>query len=74
LRGWFGYFQHSYGTTFPEVDSYIRGRLRSILRKRAGRRGRGRGNDHHQWRNHYFNKLGLFNLTQAHALARHSPR
>jgi RNA-directed DNA polymerase len=74
LRGWFGYFQHSYGTTFPEVDSYIRGRLRSILRKRAGRRGRGRGNDHHQWRNHYFNKLGLFNLTQAHALARQSPR
>jgi RNA-directed DNA polymerase len=74
LKGYFGYFQHSYNTTFPEVDGYIRGRLRSILRKRAGRRGRGRGNDHHQWRNHYFTKLGLFNLTQAHALACESPR
>jgi RNA-directed DNA polymerase len=74
LKGYFGYFQHSYNTTFPEVDGYIRGRLRSILRKRAGRRGRGRGNDHHQWSNHYFTKLGLFNLTQAPALACESPR
>ena len=74
LRGWFGYFQHSHSTTFPNVDSYIRGRLRSILRKRAGRRGRSRGNDHQRWRNHYFDKLGLFNLTQAYALARQSPR
>ena len=74
LRGWFGYFRHGHRTTFPNVDGYVRGRLRSILRKRAGRRGRGRGNDHQKWRNHYFTKLGLFNLTQAHALARQSPR
>ena len=74
LRGWFGYFQHSHRTAFPKVDSYIRGRLRSILRKRAGRRGRSRGNDHQRWRNHYFDELGLFNLTQAYALACQSPR
>jgi len=43
LRGWFGYFQHSHCTTFPTMDSYIRGRLRSILRKRRGGRGRARG-------------------------------
>jgi len=74
LRGWYGYFQHSHRSTFPEVDGYIRGRLRSILRKRAGRRGRGRGADHQRWRNHYFSELGLFSLTQAHALACQSPR
>ena len=74
LRGWFGYFQHSHCTTFPTLDSYIRGRLRSILRKRRGGRGRGQGTDHRRWRNHYFAELGLFNLTQAHALAGQSPR
>ena len=74
LRGWFGYFKHSLRTTFPRLDGYIRGRLRSILRKRAGKRGRGRGTDHQRWRNHYFDELGLFSLMQAHASARQSPR
>ena len=74
LRGWFGYFKHSSRTGFTGLDGYIRGRLRSILRKRAGKRGRGRGTDHQRWDNHYFTKLGLFSLTQAHALARQSPR
>ena len=72
LRGWYGYYQHSHRTTFPAVDGYVRGRLRSILRKRAGKRGRGRGTDHQQWRNHYFTELGLFSLKQAHVLARQS--
>jgi len=69
LRGWYGYFRHSHRTTFPQVDGYVRGRLRSILRKRAGRRGRAQGIDHQRYRNHYFTKLGLFSLTQAHGLA-----
>lgn len=69
LRGWFGYFQHSHCTTFPQVDGYVRGRLRSILRKRAGKKGRARGTDHQKWRNHYFTELGLFSLKQAHNLA-----
>jgi RNA-directed DNA polymerase len=68
LRGWYGYFQHSHRTTFPQVDGYVRGRLRAILRKRAGKKGRARGTDHQQWRNHYFTELGLFSLTQAHDL------
>jgi len=42
--------------------------LRSILRKRAGRKGRGRGLDHHRWPNRYFTKLGLFNLKAAREL------
>ena len=74
LRGWFEYFQHSHHTRINGLDGYIRGRLRSILRKRAGKRGRGRGTDHHRWRNHYFTELGLFSLTQAHVSARRSPR
>ena len=73
LRGWFGYFQHSHRTTFPWLDGFIRGRLRAILRKRAGRRGRARGLDHQRWRNHYFDELGLFSLTRAHRLACRSP-
>jgi RNA-directed DNA polymerase len=67
LRGWFEYFKHSWRTTFPELDGWVRMRLRSILRKRHGRAGRGRGLDHHRYRNSYFAELGLFNLTAAHA-------
>ena len=74
LRGWFGYFKHSTRTGFDGLDGYIRGRLRSILRKRAGGRGRGGGKDHQRWRNCYFDELGLFSLTQAHAEVRLSPK
>ena len=75
LRGWMAYFQHSYRTTFPALDGWVRMRLRSILRKRAGRRGRGRGTDHQRWPNAYFTEHGLFNLTTAHALvSQSSPR
>lgn len=73
LCGWFGYFQHSHRTTFPTVDGYVRGRLRAILRKRAGRRGRARGADHQRYRNRYFTELGLFSLTRAQASVCQSP-
>lgn len=69
LWGWFGYFKHSYKTTFGTIDSWVRMRLRSILRKRAGRKGRGRGADHQRYPNAYFAKLGLFSLVEARALA-----
>jgi RNA-directed DNA polymerase len=75
LRGWFVYFQHSYRTTFPSLDKWLRGRLRSILRKRAGLRGRGRGADHQRWPNAFFAEQGLFSLVSAHVLAvQSSPR
>jgi RNA-directed DNA polymerase len=70
LVGWFGYFKHSHRTTFPYVDGWVRMRLRSILRTRAGRRGRGRGADHQRWPNAFFSMHGLFSLTAAHASAR----
>jgi RNA-directed DNA polymerase len=69
LRGWFEYFKHSYRTTFKPLDKWIRMRLRSILRRRAGRRGRGRGWDHKRWTNDFFAKQGLYFLTTAHAQA-----
>jgi len=69
LRGWFAYFKHSYRTTFPSLDSWIRMRLRSLLRKRQGRQGRGRGSDHQRWPNAFFTAQGLFSLKAAHVLA-----
>jgi RNA-directed DNA polymerase len=68
-RGWFEYFKHSHRTTFSPLDKWIRMRLRSILRKRAGRRGRGRGRDHQRWPNTFFSEQGLFSLVTAHAQA-----
>ena len=66
LRGWFTYFRHCHGNVFRDLDGYIRGRLRSILRKRAGRRGRGRGSDHQRWPNRFFAEHGLYSLEASH--------
>jgi RNA-directed DNA polymerase len=66
LQGWFGFFRHCHWNVFSDLDSWLRGRLRSILRKRAGRRGRGRGADHQRWPNDYFADLGLYSLNGAH--------
>ena len=67
LIGWFGYFKHSWKTTFGPLDGWIRMRLRSILRRRQGKRGRGRGIDHQEWPNAYFAEQGLYSLVVAHA-------
>jgi RNA-directed DNA polymerase len=42
LRGWFGYFKHAKANELGGIDGWIRMRLRSILRKRHGLKGRGR--------------------------------
>jgi RNA-directed DNA polymerase len=65
LRGWFEYFKHSHWNVFPDADGWVRMRLRSILRKRQGLRGRGRGADHQRWRNSYFRTVGLFSMQEA---------
>jgi len=74
LKGWYAYFKHSHKTTFRPLDSWVRMRLRSILRKRSKRQGRGRGWDHIRWPNAYFAKQGLFSLSAASAAARQSSR
>ena len=65
LRGWFHYFKYSHRTTFPRLDKWVRLRVRSILRRRAGGHGCGRGRAHQRWPNAYFGTLGLFDLTTA---------
>jgi RNA-directed DNA polymerase len=69
LRGWFEYFKHSKDNVSDAIDGYTRGRLRSILRKRSKKKGRGRGSDHQRWPNTYFSAAGLFSLRQAYAAA-----
>jgi RNA-directed DNA polymerase len=66
LRGWFGYFKHSSRHAFERMDAYVRMRLRSILRKRSKRHGRGGGLDHFRWPNAFFQQLGLFILDLEH--------
>ena len=63
LKGWGRYFYRCYPTTFSSLDGYIRGRMRSILRRRIHLRGRGRGADHQRWPNAYFTEQGLLFLS-----------
>ena len=72
LRGWYGYFKHSHVTALRELDAWVRMRLRSILRKRRGTRGRGAGRDHQRWPRHFFTTQGLFSLVATHVLDRQS--
>jgi RNA-directed DNA polymerase len=74
MRGWFEYFKHSHPRTFPRLDGWVRMRVRSILRKRKGLKGRGRGRDHQRWPNAFFAKHGLFSFTTAHAIICQSSR
>ena len=76
LRGWFEYFKHSHRWGLDKIDGWIRRRLRSLLRKRQGRGGIARtsGADQSRWPNAFFESHGLFNLLEAHAIARQSPR
>lgn len=71
-QGWFAYFKHSNRWTFRELDGWIRGRLRAILRKRAHLRGRAKGRDHHRWDNRFFATHGYFSLYEAYAVASRS--
>lgn len=73
-RGWFEYFKHSRKFTFESLDGWVRMRLRSILRRRQGKRGRGRGIDHHLWPNAFFAEHGLFSHFTAYAQAHQSSR
>jgi RNA-directed DNA polymerase len=74
LRGWFGYFKHvTKRYVFKDLDVWVRMRLRSILRKRSGRRGKARrGKDNQRWNLTFFAGHGLFNLNTAHELASQS--
>jgi RNA-directed DNA polymerase len=74
LRGFFAYFRKSVATPLRELDQWLRGRLRSLLRRRRKRRGRGRGADHQRWPNAFFEDLGLFSMARALEQTAHPPR
>lgn len=69
LAGWFEYFKHSHRQTFPTLDGWIRTRLRTILRRRRGLRGRAKGSEHVLYPNRFFTEHGLFSLQAAHVSA-----
>jgi len=68
LRGWYGYFKHSCRQTFRQIDTWVRGRLRTLMRKRTKRSGLAKGEDHIRYQISLFEDLRLFNLTTAHDL------
>ena len=73
LRGWFEYFKHSSNDySFQRLDGWIRMRLRSILRRRRGGKGRERIADRVRWPNAFFVEQGLFSLVTAYCSARQS--
>ena len=73
LRGWFNYFKHAHPMTFSGADGFTRRRLRAILRKQEKRPGLGKcREDHKRCPKTYFADMGLFTMTEAHALASQS--
>jgi RNA-directed DNA polymerase len=73
LRGWFTYFKHAHPYVFERLDSFIRRRLRALLRKQSNRPGFGRClADHQRWPNAFFAAAGLFTLTEARRTASQS--
>jgi RNA-directed DNA polymerase len=73
LRGWFNYFKHAHRMTFSAADGFTRRRLRAILRKQEKRPGLGKClDDHKRWPKAFFADMGLFTMTEAHALASRS--
>ena len=62
LRGWGNYFRGGVRNVPEMCDQWVRMRLRSILRKRDKRKGRGRGGDHRRYPNAWFAERGLISL------------
>lgn len=71
LAGWFEYFKQATPHCLKGMDSWVRDRLRAILRRRRGLKGKAQKPDRYRWPNHYFRELGLFCLEEArrHAFA-----
>jgi RNA-directed DNA polymerase len=73
LRGWFNYFKHAHPLTLKWMDSFVRRRLRAVLRKHEKRLGMGVcREDHQRWPNKFFAAQGLFTMTAAWKLASQS--
>lgn len=66
LKGWYAYFRHSHWNVFPDVDGFVRRRLRSILRKREKRHGSAKRTDNLRYPTRIFTGLGLFTMSERH--------
>ena len=62
VRGWGNYFQGGVGNVPQKLEGWVRMRLRSVLRRRDKRKGRGRGRDHNRYPNAWFAERGLISL------------
>jgi RNA-directed DNA polymerase len=65
LKGWYAYFKHATTQSLKAMDSWVRDRLRAMLRLRRGWKGKAQKPDRYRWPNHYFRGLGLFCLEEA---------
>jgi RNA-directed DNA polymerase len=66
-RGWGNYFRGGVRNVPERLDGWLRMRLRSILRRRKKRKGRGHALDHQRYPNAYFIRAGLtFLITVTH--------
>lgn len=63
IRGWGNYFRGGVRNVPERLEQWIRMRLRSVLRRQAGRKGRGEGYDHNEYPNAWFTARGLIPLT-----------
>jgi RNA-directed DNA polymerase len=73
LRGWAAYFRGGVQEPHERLDQWLRMRLRSVLRRRDKRKGRGRGLDHQRYPNAFFAEQGLISLKALAFAQRTSP-
>jgi RNA-directed DNA polymerase len=66
LKGWRAYFDHGVRNVYEEMDQTVRRRLRQLLLKRRGKRGKPQGRVNYRWPNAYFDQLGLQRLAGVH--------
>lgn len=65
LKGWRAYFNHGVRNVHEDLDQMVRRRLRKLLLKRRGKRGKPQGWINQCWPNAFFDKLGLWRLAGA---------
>jgi RNA-directed DNA polymerase len=62
LKGWRAYFDHGVRNVHEALDQMVRRRLRQLLLKRRGKRGKPQGRINYRWPNAYFDQLRLWRL------------
>jgi RNA-directed DNA polymerase len=65
LKGWFGYFRDCPASSFTDIDSMARRRLRAMLDVRQGKHPAHRGGTSQRWPNAFFAERGLFSMVAA---------